>query len=42
LNGFNNSTGSIDLTARASAILAIAPQIFIGFRVLNQRVGTRC
>src|SRR5262245_56146969 len=28
-NGFNGSTGSIDLTARASAILATAPQIFI-------------
>jgi hypothetical protein len=41
-NGFNCSTGSIDLTARATAILATPPQIFIQFRVLSQRVGTRC
>jgi hypothetical protein len=34
LTGFTHSTGSIDLTAHAAIILAIAPQVFIGFRVL--------
>ena len=38
-NGFACSTGSIDLTARASAILATAPQIFIGFRELMSARG---
>src|SRR5262245_43879657 len=39
LTGFTGSTGSIDLTARAPAILSTAPQIFIGFRVLMSARG---
>lgn len=39
LNGFNGSTGSIDLTARATAILATALQTFIEFRELMSARG---
>jgi hypothetical protein len=39
LNGVNSSTGSIDLTARARAILATARPIFIGFRELMSARG---
>jgi hypothetical protein len=35
-------SGGFDLTAHASAILPTARQIFIEFRELSQRVGTRC
>jgi hypothetical protein len=38
-NGFTYSTGSIDLTARASAILATAPLIFMRFRELMSARG---
>ena len=41
-SGVTSSTGSIDLAAHAGAILPIALQIFIRFRELYQRVGTRC
>jgi hypothetical protein len=39
LNGVNSSTGSIDLAARAGAILTIAPVIFMGFRELSSARG---
>jgi hypothetical protein len=39
LNGFNFSTGSIDLAARADAILATAPAIFMRFRELTSARG---
>jgi hypothetical protein len=38
-NGFNSSTGMIDLTARASDILTTAPLIFISFRELTSARG---
>jgi hypothetical protein len=39
LNGFYNSTGSIDLAARAPAILPTVPLTFIRFRELMSARG---
>jgi len=39
LNGLNSTTGSIDLTARAAAILATALLFFIRFRELMSARG---
>jgi hypothetical protein len=39
LNGVNSSTGSIDLAARADAILAMPPRIFMSFRELMSARG---
>ena len=38
-SGFTGSTGSIDLTARASAILPTCPKIFMTFRELKPRLS---
>ena len=38
-NGFDDSTGKIDLTAHARAILATAPLTFIRFRELQSARG---
>jgi len=39
LNGLNSSTGSIDLTARAAAIVAREPMFFMRFRELTSARG---